>query len=70
MSIPADNDAFKKIRALFPIPSLTMHYVVRDDAGIFSRYVESRENAGHALSELRYVDGLCHRTPPGSRRPT
>ncbi len=26
--------AFKKIRALFPIPSLTMHYVVRKDAGI------------------------------------
>ena len=30
---PADP-AFKKIRALFPIPSLTMHYVVRGDAGV------------------------------------
>lgn len=26
--------AFDKIRALFPIPSLTMHFVVRDDAGV------------------------------------
>ena len=25
---------FKEIRALFPIPSLTMHFVVRDDAGV------------------------------------
>ncbi|MCZ4306114.1 TAXI family TRAP transporter solute-binding subunit [Zoogloeaceae bacterium G21618-S1] len=32
---PADA-AFKKIRAMFPIPSLTMHYVVRADAGINS----------------------------------
>ncbi|TVO51373.1 TAXI family TRAP transporter solute-binding subunit [Denitromonas halophila] len=32
---PAD-EAFKKIRAMFPIPSLTMHYVVRADAGINS----------------------------------
>lgn len=26
--------AFDKIRGLFPIPSLTMHYVVREDAGV------------------------------------
>jgi len=26
--------AFEKIRSLFPIPSLTMHYVVRADAGV------------------------------------
>ncbi|MBT0963914.1 TAXI family TRAP transporter solute-binding subunit [Denitromonas iodatirespirans] len=32
---PAD-EAFKKIRGMFPIPSLTMHYVVRADAGINS----------------------------------
>ncbi len=32
---PAD-EAFKKIRAMFPIPSLTMHYVVRADAGVNS----------------------------------
>jgi len=30
---PADP-AFKKIRSLFPIPSLTMHYVVRADSGV------------------------------------
>ncbi|AWI75441.1 TRAP transporter substrate-binding protein [Parazoarcus communis] len=29
-----EEATFKKIRALFPIPSLTMHYVVRNDAGI------------------------------------
>ncbi len=28
------NPKFDEIRALFPIPSLTMHFVVRDDAGI------------------------------------
>ena len=28
------NPAFDKIRALFPIPALTMHYVVRADAGV------------------------------------
>ncbi len=28
------DEAFGKVRALFPIPSLTMHYVVRADAGI------------------------------------
>lgn len=32
---PAD-EAFKKIRGMFPIPSLTMHYVVRADAGVDS----------------------------------
>lgn len=30
------NPKFDDIRALFPIPSLTMHFVVRDDAGISS----------------------------------
>jgi TRAP-type uncharacterized transport system substrate-binding protein len=30
------NPAFDKIRALFPIPALTMHYVVRADAGVKS----------------------------------
>ncbi|MEP0520020.1 MAG: TAXI family TRAP transporter solute-binding subunit [Hyphomicrobiales bacterium] len=30
------NPKFKNIRALFPIPSLTMHFVVREDAGINS----------------------------------
>ncbi len=30
------NPKFDDIRALFPIPSLTMHFVVRDDAGIAS----------------------------------
>jgi TRAP transporter TAXI family solute receptor len=30
------NPKFDEIRALFPIPSLTMHFVVRDDAGIDS----------------------------------
>lgn len=30
------NPRFDEIRALFPIPSLTMHFVVRDDAGIDS----------------------------------
>ena len=30
------NPKFDEIRALFPIPSLTMHFVVRDDAGINS----------------------------------
>lgn len=30
------NPKFKNIRALFPIPSLTMHFVVRQDAGINS----------------------------------
>ena len=30
---PAET-TFKKIRALFPIPSLTMHYVVRNDSGV------------------------------------
>ena len=30
----APDEAFKKIRALFPIPSLTMHYVVRADSGV------------------------------------
>ena len=29
-----ENPKFAEIRALFPIPSLTMHFVVRDDAGI------------------------------------
>ena len=29
-----ENPKFNEIRALFPIPSLTMHFVVRDDAGI------------------------------------
>jgi len=29
-----ENPKFATIRALFPIPSLTMHFVVRDDAGI------------------------------------
>ena len=28
------NPRFDEIRALFPIPSLTMHFVVRDDAGV------------------------------------
>jgi len=28
------NPAFDKIRALFPIPALTMHYVVRADSGV------------------------------------
>jgi len=28
------NPAFDKIRALFPIPALTMHYVVRTDSGV------------------------------------
>ena len=28
------DPAFAEIRALFPIPSLTMHFVVRDDAGV------------------------------------
>ncbi|GJL84112.1 MAG: C4-dicarboxylate ABC transporter substrate-binding protein [marine bacterium B5-7] len=28
------NPKFDEIRALFPIPSLTMHFVVRDDSGI------------------------------------
>lgn len=28
------NPKFQDIRALFPIPALTMHFVVRDDAGI------------------------------------
>ncbi len=28
------NDAYANIRALFPIPSLTMHWVVRADAGV------------------------------------
>ncbi|MBC00108.1 MAG: TRAP transporter substrate-binding protein [Rhodobacteraceae bacterium] len=31
-----ENPKFAEIRALFPIPSLTMHFVVRDDAGIES----------------------------------
>lgn len=31
-----DTAAFEKIRALFPIPSLTMHFVVRADSGIQS----------------------------------
>lgn len=31
-----ENPAFKEIRALFPIPSLTMHFVVRGDSGITS----------------------------------
>lgn len=30
------NPRFDEIRALFPIPSLTMHFVVRDDSGIES----------------------------------
>jgi TRAP transporter TAXI family solute receptor len=30
------NPKFEEIRALFPIPSLTMHFVVRDDAGVSS----------------------------------
>jgi TRAP transporter TAXI family solute receptor len=30
------NPKFEDIRALFPIPSLTMHFVVRDDAGVSS----------------------------------
>ncbi|MCR9237306.1 MAG: TAXI family TRAP transporter solute-binding subunit [Alphaproteobacteria bacterium] len=30
------NPKFDEIRALFPIPSLTMHFVVREDAGINS----------------------------------
>ncbi len=29
-----ENPAFKDIRALFPIPSLTMHFVVRADSGV------------------------------------
>lgn len=29
-----ENPKFADIRALFPIPSLTMHFVMRDDAGI------------------------------------
>lgn len=29
-----ENPAFQDIRALFPIPSLTMHFVVRKDSGI------------------------------------
>ena len=28
------NDAYQNIRALFPIPSLTMHWVVRADSGV------------------------------------
>jgi len=28
------NPRFEEVRALFPIPSLTMHFVVRDDSGI------------------------------------
>jgi len=31
-----ENPAFKDIRALFPIPSLTMHFVVRSDSGVTS----------------------------------
>ncbi len=31
-----EDPKFAEIRALFPIPSLTMHFVVRDDAGIES----------------------------------
>lgn len=30
------NPRFDEVRALFPIPSLTMHFVVRDDSGIES----------------------------------
>jgi TRAP transporter TAXI family solute receptor len=30
------NPKFEEIRALFPIPSLTMHFVVREDAGVSS----------------------------------
>jgi len=30
------NPPFQQIRALFPIPSLTMHFVVREDAGVES----------------------------------
>ena len=30
------NPGFKEIRALFPIPSLTMHFVVRADSGVTS----------------------------------
>lgn len=29
-----ENPKFAEIRALFPIPSLTMHFVMRDDAGV------------------------------------
>ena len=29
-----ENPGFKEIRALFPIPSLTMHFVVRADSGL------------------------------------
>ena len=31
-----ENPAFDEIRALFPIPSLTMHFVVREDVGVAS----------------------------------
>lgn len=31
-----ENPKFNEIRALFPIPSLTMHFVVREDSGINS----------------------------------
>src|SRR5690606_22104360 len=30
------NPRFDEIRALFPIPSLTMHFVIRADAGVTS----------------------------------
>ena len=30
------NDKFDEIRGLFPIPSLTMHFVVREDSGVSS----------------------------------
>ena len=60
----APKDAvFDKIRALFPIPSLTMHYVVRGDAGVTDfaglagkRFVIGKGSFGAREAEKNFKD--------------
>lgn len=57
------DPVFEKVRALFPIPSLTMHYVVRADAGVThfgdlagKRFVTGKGSFGAKEAEQNFKD--------------
>ncbi len=57
------DEVFGKVRALFPIPSLTMHYVVRGDAGVETfadlagkRFVIGKGSFGAREAEKNFKD--------------
>jgi len=57
------DPVFEKVRALFPIPSLTMHYVVRADAGVSQfadlagkRFVTGKGSFGAKEAEQNFKD--------------